>query len=55
MIMYPLTKIEDRIVRWMPRLVCIGAVASCVALNIIWDILDWFENLIPLMEIGIEA
>lgn len=54
MIVYPLSKTEARIVRYLLPGICCVAVLTFTALGI-REILDWIENLVPLFAIGIEA
>lgn len=52
MIVYPLSKTETRIVRWLIPGAC---VLLALTLCIICDLADWFEGLIPLTWFGMDA
>lgn len=55
MIVYPLSKRERRIVRWIAGGACCASVLVPLIFCLIHDLIDWLEGLIPLFRIGIEA
>lgn len=55
MIIYPLSKRETRILRWITGGTCCAGVLLVGSFNFIVDLIDWLEGLIPLFRIGIEA
>lgn len=55
MIVYPLSKTETRIIRWVIPAACWFPLAVAGSFCLICDLIEWLEGLVPLMQIGIEA